>query len=43
MEIDESIFIIDSAECMNIASAGGSECTAYDVIVNAKFIETVQV
>ena len=41
MEIDESILIIDSAECMNIA--GGSECTAYDVIVNAKFLETVQV
>ena len=23
--------------------AGGSECAAYDVIVNAKFLETVQV
>ena len=23
--------------------AGGSECTAYDVIVNAKFLEIVQV
>ena len=31
------------AECMNTASAGGSECTAYDVIINAKFLETVQI
>ena len=23
--------------------AGGSECIAYDIIVNAKFLETVQV